>query len=80
MENTSDYHNFIDVNDFIDNAPDDMIGTWEFHPHKTERFDLKCIIHELPGPGSNKKEYSKTYESKMNIFLMRIRPTILIYI
>ena len=53
MENTSDYHNFIDVNDFIDNAPDDMIGTWEFYPHKTERFGLKCIT--CNGPGSTKR-------------------------
>ena len=53
MEATSDYHNFVDAEDFIDNAPDDMIGIWEFYPKKTERFGLKCIT--CNGPSSTKK-------------------------
>ena len=43
MEWTSEYHNFVDVNEFIDNAPQDMIGVIKFHPHKTRRFNLLCI-------------------------------------
>lgn len=43
MEWTSEYHNFVDVNDFIDNAPQDMIGVIKFYPHKTKRFNLLCI-------------------------------------
>lgn len=53
MEATSDYHNYIDVDDFIDNANDDMIGVWEFYPRKTERFGLKCIT--CNGPSSTKR-------------------------
>ena len=43
MEATSEYHDFVDVEDFIDNAPDDMIGQWEFEPQKTIRSKTKCI-------------------------------------
>ena len=43
MNATSDYHDFVDVEDFIDNAPDDMIGTWEFIPSKTKKDKIKCI-------------------------------------
>ena len=43
MKATSTYHNFIDVEEFIDNAPEDMIGEWVFEPHKTKRHKTKCI-------------------------------------
>lgn len=43
MEWTSDYHNFVDVDEFIDHAPQDMIGVIKFYPHKTIRFNLLCI-------------------------------------
>ena len=43
MEATRDYHSFIDVNEFIDNAPADMIGTWYFHPQKTMKFQVPCL-------------------------------------
>lgn len=49
MEWTSEYHNFVDVNDFIDNAPQDMIGVIKFYPHKTIRFNLLCITCIGPG-------------------------------
>lgn len=42
MEATSDYHDFIEVDDFIDNAPDDMRGYWDFEPHKTEKKHTVC--------------------------------------
>lgn len=42
MEATSDYHNFVEVDDFIDNAPDDMRGYWDFEPHKTEKKHTLC--------------------------------------
>lgn len=48
MEATREYHNFTDVNDFIDNAPDDMIGTWHFHPHKTIKFKIPCLTFNDP--------------------------------
>ena len=37
------YHNYVDVNDFIDNAPQDMIGFWDFMPQKTMKDKIKCM-------------------------------------
>lgn len=42
MDATSDFHDFIDVNDFIDNAPNDMIGFWNFKPQKTIKHKIPC--------------------------------------
>lgn len=43
MNATSEYHDFVDVEEFIDNAPDDMIGQWVFEPQKTIKDHVKCI-------------------------------------
>ena len=43
MQGTKEYHDFVDVNDFIDNAPNDMICILEITPHKTQRFNVSCI-------------------------------------
>lgn len=48
MEGTKDYHNFNDVESFIDYAPSGMICKFEFNPHKTKRFGLKCITFTDP--------------------------------
>lgn len=48
MEATKDYHQFTEVDDFIDNAPDGMIGTWNFHPHKTQKLKIQCITFNDP--------------------------------
>lgn len=48
MAATSEYHNFVDVNDFIDNAPQDMIGYWKFNPGKTRRFNIECQTFNDP--------------------------------
>ena len=48
MEATSEYHNFTEVDDFIDNAPQDMIATWNFLPSKTRRFNIQCITFSGP--------------------------------
>lgn len=48
MEATKDYHDFVDVNDFIDNAPQNMIGTWYFHPQKTMKFQVPCLTFNDP--------------------------------
>ena len=42
MEATKEYHDFVDVDEFIDNAPDDMIGYWDFIPHKNKRLGIPC--------------------------------------
>ena len=48
MEATKEYHNYVDVEEFIDNAPQDMIGSWYFHPHKTKRYDIRCQTFNDP--------------------------------
>ena len=42
MEATKEYHDFVDVDEFIDNAPEDMIGYWDFIPHKNKRLEIPC--------------------------------------
>ena len=44
MEATSDFHDYVEVDDFIDNASDDMRGYWDFEPHKTEKKHTKCKV------------------------------------
>ena len=48
MKATQENHNCVDVNDFIDNAPADMIGTWYFHPQKTRKFQIPCLTFNDP--------------------------------
>ena len=37
------YHNFVDVEEFIDKAPQDMIGFWDFIPIKTKKDNIRCM-------------------------------------
>lgn len=48
MEATKEYHNYTDVNEFIDHAKDGMIGTWYFHPSKTIKFKVPCLTFNDP--------------------------------
>ena len=48
MKGTNEYHDFVEVDDFIDNAPEDMICTLELIPHKTKRFNLECVTFFSP--------------------------------
>lgn len=48
MEATKEYHNYNEVEEFIDNAPDGMIGTWNFHPQKTIKFKVQCVTFNDP--------------------------------
>ena len=48
MDATSEYHDFVEVEDFIDNAPDYMMGYWEFEPHKTEKKHTLCKTFNSP--------------------------------
>lgn len=48
MEATREYHNFNDINEFIDNAPQNMIATWEFTPEKTKKYNIPCITFSDP--------------------------------
>lgn len=45
---TSDYHDFTDIDEFIDNAPCDMIATWDFIPEKTKKYNISCITFSDP--------------------------------
>lgn len=48
MEATSESHNYINVEEFIDNAPADMMGYWKFNPSKTKRFNIECQTFNDP--------------------------------
>ena len=48
MDATRTYHDFVDVEDFIDNAPQDMMGFWSFKPGKTEKYDISCKTFNSP--------------------------------
>ncbi|WP_295594305.1 hypothetical protein [uncultured Methanobrevibacter sp.] len=70
-----EYHNFVEVDDFIDNAPDDMIGFWDLIPHKESKNDIRCKTFNS-GESSNlilqnlrriKNEYIPNKKRKNNI-------------
>lgn len=42
------YHNFVEIDDFIDNAPDDMIGFWDLIPHKESKNEIPCKTFNSP--------------------------------
>lgn len=48
MDATSKYHNYVDVEDFVDNAPNDMKGYWNFEPQKTQRYKIECKTFNSP--------------------------------
>lgn len=48
MQATSEHHNYADVNEFIDNAPQNMIATYDFYPEKTKKFKTRCITFSDP--------------------------------
>lgn len=48
MEATSSYHDYVDVEEFIDNAPNDMKGYWSFEPQKTQRYKVECKTFNSP--------------------------------
>ena len=66
---TRDYHKCRNVEDFLENAPKDMIGFWSFEPHKTIRNHIKCKTCNTPEASNNilfmlrerQKLYSKKY-------------------
>lgn len=48
IEATTEYHDFIYVDDFVNNAPSDMVGFWDFKPHKTRKLGLECRVCNTP--------------------------------
>ena len=53
MKVTSDYHNLNNVDDFIELAPDDMVGFWDFKPVKTSRHNIQCKVCNTPEASNN---------------------------
>lgn len=48
IESTRDYHDYHDVDEFIEKAPYGMMGFWELIPHKTQGINLECRVCNTP--------------------------------
>lgn len=44
MKATNDYHNYTNVYEFIDHAPQGMIPFFDFYPQKTKRHNIECKV------------------------------------
>lgn len=70
MEATKEYHNFVNVEDFIDNAPEDMISYWNFDPQKTRKFSVHCKTFNSPESSNyilqNLKRIKNEYIPRVN--------------
>lgn len=80
MQATSEYHNFVEVNDFIDNAPSDMIGSWSFHPSKTQKYNIECQTFNDPESSNlilqNLRRIKNEYNPRKNIELgLKLEPS-----
>lgn len=45
MKATYKYHECNEIDDFLDKAPEDMIGYWRFKPQKTRKYGLMCKVY-----------------------------------
>lgn len=45
MKATYKYHGCTELDDFLEKAPEDMIGYWEFIPKKTRKYDVECKVY-----------------------------------
>ena len=45
MKATEKYHHCTELDDFLENAPNDMIGYWEFIPKKTRKHKVQCKVY-----------------------------------
>lgn len=57
MEATYEYHHCTEVDDFLNKAPQDMIGYWEFNPTKTIKYNVKCQTCNSPESSNYLLEY-----------------------
>ncbi|MDO5832571.1 MAG: hypothetical protein Q4Q14_06995, partial [Methanobrevibacter sp.] len=44
LKATYNYHECLNIDDFMDNYKNDMVGYWEFKPQKTEKTGLICKV------------------------------------
>ncbi|MBQ2831800.1 hypothetical protein [Methanobrevibacter sp.] len=74
MKATSDFHEFVDVDDFIDNAPQDMMGFWDFKPNKTKRHGILCKTFNSPESSNyilqNLRRVKNEYLPKKNMTIV----------
>lgn len=42
MKATEKYHHCTEIDDFLEKAPENMIGYWQFKPQKTIKHDIEC--------------------------------------
>ncbi len=69
MKATSNYHNLNNVDEFIELAPEGMVGFWDFKPVKTRRHNIQCKVCNTPEASDSillllrerKKFYNKRY-------------------
>ena len=45
MEATYKYHECTEIDDFLQKAPEDMMGYWQFKPQKTIKHDIECKVY-----------------------------------
>lgn len=48
MAATFPYHQCTEIDDFLDQAPSDMIGYWQFIPQKTKKHKIQCKVYNTP--------------------------------
>ena len=48
MKATERYHHCTEIDDFLEKAPDDMWGFWEFIPNKTKKHNILCKVPNSP--------------------------------
>lgn len=45
MKATHKYHECTEIDDFLEKAPMDMMGYWQFKPQKTIKHDIECKVY-----------------------------------
>lgn len=45
MKATYKYHECSEIDDFLEKAPKDMIGYWQFIPQKTKKHNIECKVY-----------------------------------
>lgn len=45
MKATYKYHECTEIDDFLEKAPEDMMGYWQFKPQKTIKHDIECKVY-----------------------------------
>ena len=68
IEATSDQHKYYNINDFLDNAPQDLLGYWVFIPNKTKKLGVECRVCNTPESSNhillNLRERQRILEKK----------------